>query len=191
VSRRTRSALLFTLPSLALAAALGGCSIDYKGASLEEQTAPSGVADTVAVGLLHRVHKYGKLSFELQAAGAATWNSKNQTILTDVHFVEFDRKGGKATEGKARTVVYHTDTENAEISGGVWVHSAVEKGDLRADVLSWENKSKRLTAPADEQVTIGKDDGSTLSGTGFTGDFMKRQLFFAGPVQGTYVWQQK
>jgi hypothetical protein len=40
-------------------------------------------------------------------------------------------------------------------------------------------------------VTIRKEDGSTLTGTGFGGDFRKRQLTFGGPVQGTYVWEAK
>ncbi len=190
VNRRRRSAFPPTLAALPLVLLLAGCSIDYKGASVEEQ-APPGIPDTVAVGLLHRVHKDGRLSFELEAARAETWNSKNQTILTDTRFVEFDAKGGKSTEGQARTIVFHSDTENAEISGAVHVRSAVEKGDVLADTLSWENKSKRLTAPRAEQVTIGKEDGSVLVGTGFTGDFMKRQVSFTGPVQGTYVWQQK
>ncbi len=190
VSRRLLPGISSALWALPLAVLLAGCSIDYKGASVEEQ-APSGTPDTVAVGLLHRVHKDGRLSFELEAARAETWNAKNETILTDAHFVEFDAKGGKATEGDAHTVVYHSDTENAEISGAVHVRSAVEKGDVRADTLDWENKSKRLTAPPTEQVTLGKEDGSILVGTGFTGDFMRRQFSFTGPVRGTYVWQQK
>jgi LPS export ABC transporter protein LptC len=169
---------------------LAGCSIDYKGASVQEQ-APEGIPDTVAVGLLHRVHKDGRLSLQLEAKRAETWNAKNQTVLTDAHFVEFDEKGGKATEGEARTVIFHSDTENAEISGGVHVHSTAEKGDVRADTLDWENKSRHLTAPAAEQVTIRKEDGSSLTGTGFAGDFMRRQVTFAGPVQGTYVWEEK
>ena len=188
VNRRLRSAVLFC--ALCLAAGLVGCSIDYKGASAEEQ-APEGIPDTVATGLLHRVHKDGRLSLELEAARAETYNSKNTTILTDAHFVEFDDKGGAATEGSAARVVFHSDTEDADISGGVRVHSATEKGDVRADSLHWENKTKRLTAPPAEQVRIMKDDGTTLVGSGFSGDFLSRTVTFAGAVQGTYVWEEK
>ena len=178
------------IPWVPLIVLLAGCSIDYQGASTEEQT-PSGIPDTVAVGLLHRVHKDGRLTLELEAARAESWNAKNQTILTNAHFVEFDQNGGKATEGEARTVIYHSDTENAEITGAVHVRSAAEEGDVRAERLSWENKTRRLTAPPADRVTIRKKDGSSLTGTGFTGDFMRRKLSFAGPVQGTYVWKEK
>jgi LPS export ABC transporter protein LptC len=190
VKRRHAAAARISLPLLSVLVLVAGCSIDYQGASTEE-AAPSGIPDTVAVGLLHRVHRDGRLTLELQAARAESWNAKSQTILTDAHFVEFDEKGATATEGEARRVVYHSDTENAEISGAVHVHSASENGDVRAETLSWEKKTRRLTAPPTERVTIHKDDGSSITGTGFTGDFMNRTVMFAGPVQGTYVWEEK
>jgi LPS export ABC transporter protein LptC len=190
VKSRLAAAVRAKLLPLSLVIFLCSCSIDYQGATTEGPE-PSGIPDTVAIGLLHRVHKDGRLTLELEAARAESWNSKSQTILTDAHFVEFDEKGGTATEGEARRVVYHTDTENAEISGAVHVHSAAEEGDVRAETLSWENKTRRLTAPPSEQVTIHKDNGTSLTGTGFSGDFMNRKVTFAGPVQGTYVWEDK
>ena len=188
MSRRLRARIL--LPVLSLVAVLAGCSIDYKGASEEDQ-GTAGIPDTVAIGLLHRIHKDGRLTLQLEAARAETYNSKNTTILTNAHFVEFDEKGGTATEGQARTVVFHSDTENAEITGAVRVHSAAEKGDVRADTLRWENKTKRLTAPPTDLVRIRKDDGSSLIGNGFAGDFQSRKISFTGSVQGTYVWEEK
>ena len=178
--------------AVAFAAALlvAGCSLDYKEAGTEEQSA-EGVPDTVALGLVHKIHKNGRLSMELEAARAETFSSAEKTILTDAHFIEFDDKGGKATEGRAHRVVYHTDTENAEISGMVNVHSASEKGAVSAESLAWANKEKRLTAPPEEMVVIRKDDGTSMSGSGFVGDFRTRQVTFSGPVQGTYVWTEE
>ena len=173
-------------PALALLALLASCSIDYKGAVPEGQTT-EGIPDTVVTNVAHRVHKDGHLTVQLEATRAESFNSKNETILTDVRFTTYDEAGAVASEGSARRVVYHTDTENAEISGGVRVHSSKEKGDVNTDSLSWENKTRRLTAPPSEVVTIRKDDGSVLQGTGFTGDFTRRELTFNGPVRGSYV----
>jgi len=174
--------------ALGMAALVAGCSIDY-GEAAAEQKAAEGVPDTIAVDILHRVHKDGRLSLELSAARAVSYDDKNETVLSDARFAAYDDKGEKSTDGQARRVIFHTDTENAEISGGVHVHSSTEKGDVTADSLYWENKTKKLTAPEAEQVTIRKDDGSSLSGSGFSGDFSRRQLSFKGPVQGRYVWQ--
>jgi LPS export ABC transporter protein LptC len=166
------------------------CSLDYQVATAEEQVA-EGIPDTVATDLVHRVHRDGRLSLQLEASRAETFNSRNETILRNAHFIEFDSSGGKATEGKAEKVVYHMDTENAEISGAVRVHSAAEKGDVSAETLAWKNKEKSLTAPPADQVFIRKDDGSFITGRGFQGDFRTRQVSFSGPVQGAYVWEEK
>jgi LPS export ABC transporter protein LptC len=173
--------------ALLLLAALGtaACSIDNVTGG--EGPAAGSVPDTVAVGVVHRVHQDGHLSLELTATRAETWNDEKQTILSDTHFTEFNQDGTAATEGQARKVVFHSDTENADISGGVKVRSNVEKGDVSADSLSWDNKARRLTAPALEVVTLVKDDGTSISGTGFLGDFRSRELTFSGPVTGTYV----
>jgi LPS export ABC transporter protein LptC len=180
------------LMAVALTAAmfLVCCSLDYQEAGGEEKAA-EGIPDTVARGLVHKVHKNGRLSLELEAARAETFSASAKTILTDAHFIEFDEKGGKATEGRARKVVYHTDTENAEISGAVRVHSASEKGDVSAESLAWTNKERRLTAPPEERVIMRKDDGTSITGSGFVGNFRTREVTFSGPVQGTYVWQEK
>ena len=167
-----------------------GCSLDYQAATAEDLAA-EGTPDTVAIDLVHRIHRDGKLSMQLEAARAETFNSRNETILKDAHFIEFDGSGGKATEGTANRVLYHSDTENAEISGAVRVHSAAEKGDVSAETLAWKNKEKSLSAPPDEQVFIHKDDGSFISGRGFLGDFRTRQVSFSGPVRGSYVWEEK
>lgn len=189
LSRCARPPLAFPA-ALALIALLAGCSIDYKGAVSETQTT-EGIPDTVAVNVVHRVWKDGHLSVQLAASRAESYNSKNQTILSDARFTTYDDKGESSTEGDARTVVFHSDTENAEISGGVHVHSTSEKGDVTADTLSWEDKTHKLTAPPEETVTLRKDDGTVLRGTGFAGDFLKRELTFSGPVQGSYVYEQK
>jgi LPS export ABC transporter protein LptC len=188
--RRRPGAIAAAAAALAAALLVAGCSLDYKEAAAEEQ-AGEGIPDTVALGLVHKIHRNGRLSMELEADRAETYSAAAKTILTDAHFIEFDDKGGKATEGRAHKVVYHTDTENAEISGRVSVHSASEKGEVTAESLAWANKEKRLTAPPDERVTIRKDDGTSISGRGFVGDFRTRQLTFSGPVQGVYVWTEE
>jgi LPS export ABC transporter protein LptC len=186
--RRARGKTLYAAAAAFLL--FSACHLNYEQATSEETT-PAGLPDTVAIGLVHKIHKDGRLSLELEAARAETFNADKTTVLSTARFVEYDRKGEKATEGRAAKVVFHTDTENAEISGNVRVHSSVEKGEVTAASLAWENKTKRLTAPPGEQVHISKDDGSFISGSGFVGDFKTRQLTFAGPVEGSYVWKEK
>ena len=164
------------------------CSID-NGTAGQGPTAEA-IPDTVAVGVVHRVHQDGHLSLELTAARAETWNDTKQTILSDTRFTEFNQDGTPGTVGQARKVIFHSDTENADISGSVRVRSNQEKGTVTAESLSWDNKAKRLTAPPREVVALVKDDGTSISGTGFQGDFKSREVTFSGPVTGTYVSSQ-
>ena len=172
----------------ALAAALlFSCSLDYEGAKLEEGL-PTRLPDTVATGLVHRVVKNSRMVLEVKADRAETWDAQHRTVLDGAAFVEYDQAGAMAVEGSAGRVVFHTDTEDAEISGRVRVHSAVEEAGIETEALAWKSKPRLLTAPAHDRVIITSDDGSRLEGTGFVGDFRRREFVFTGPVQGTYVW---
>jgi LPS export ABC transporter protein LptC len=176
--------------ALLLAAALGAAACSIDNGQNAEGAASAAIPDTVAVGVVHRVHQDGHLFLELTATRAETWNDTKQTILSNTRFTEFDQKGAPATVGQARTVVFHSDTENADVSGGVQVRSNEEKGNVTAESLAWDNKARRLSAPPQEVVTLLKDDGTSISGTGFQGDFRSREITFSGPVTGTYVSSQ-
>jgi len=177
--------LLAAVPLLAAA-----CSVENEAGSSGVGTGAA-VPDTVAVNVVHKVSQNGRTFLELTAARAETFNDAKQTVMSEARFTEFDDKGAPATEGTAGRVVYHSDTENADISDGVRVRSEVEKGVVTAQSLSWENKERRLSAPPDEVVTLKKDDGTSMAGTGFTGDFRARELQFSGPTSGTYVSSDK
>ena len=175
---------------LVLSLLCAGCSLDYGDQTVVEKQ-PENIPDTVAVGLVHRVNKGGKVSVQLEASRAESFSSTSTTVLTDAHFTEYDDNGAMDTEGRASHVVFHTDSQDAEISGAVQVYSAREKANIRAESLSWVDKTKRLTADPDERVLLKKDDGSFITGSGFLGDFRHRQIVFSGPVEGQYVWQEK
>jgi LPS export ABC transporter protein LptC len=189
-ARSSRAVIARLALSAVLAAAVAACSLDY-GDQTEVEQQPQGIPDTVAIGLVHRVNNGGRLNVQMEASRAESYSSTNLTILSDAHFTEFDDKGALDTEGQAAHVVFHNDSQDAEISGSVRVYSATEKANILAKSLSWTDKEKRLTADPGETVVMKKDDGSYISGSGFLGDFRRRQLVFDGPVQGKYVWTEK
>jgi len=185
------SAARVLLAAAALSASvLASCSLDYEGASLEEGM-PERLPDTVATGLVHRVVKNSRTLLELTADRAETWDAQHRTVIDGASFVEYDQAGTMAVEGSAGRVVFHTDTEDAEISGRVRVYSALEEAGIETEALAWQSKPRLLTAPEHDRVIISSDDGSRLEGTGFVGDFRRREFVFTGPVQGTYVWTEE
>ena len=185
------SAARVLLAAAALSASvLASCSLDYEGSSLEEGM-PERLPDTVATGLVHRVVKNSRTVLEVTADRAETWDAQHRTVIDGASFVEYDQAGTMAVEGSAGRVVFHTDTEDAEISGRVRVYSAREEAGIETEALAWKSKPRLLTAPAHDRVIISSDNGSRLEGTGFVGDFRRREFVFTGPVQGTYVWTEE
>ena len=171
----------------AMLAALLSCSLDYDSA-LFDDPATGQLPDTVATDLVHRVVRNSRTSLEVTADRAETWDKERRTVLDGASFVEYGQDGSPAIEGTAGRVVFHEDTEDAEISGRVRVHSARDEAGIETDALSWQSAPRLLTAPVDRTVVITRDDGSRLEGSGFTGDFRRREFVFSGPTRGTYVW---
>lgn len=197
-ARATRFPAISAALSTALAALLLaglllfalGCSLDYGAVTAEDKVAET-IPDTVAIEVTHKVHEEGRLALSFEAGRAETYGALKKMVLSDVRFVEYGADTTPSTSGEARHVVYHTDTENAEISGSVRVRSEAEKAGIATESLAWENKRKMLTALPLAKVVITKDDGSSITGRGFTGDFRTRDVSFSGPVEGTYVWTEE
>jgi LPS export ABC transporter protein LptC len=105
---------------------LAGCSLDYREGQEGEELGDK-VPDLVFKKFVHTAVNGEKLVFQLEAEQARLFNKSKTTILTNVRFVEFDDAGAVSLEGRARNAVFHTDTENADLSGGVSGYSVANK----------------------------------------------------------------
>jgi len=182
---RRRAARAFVALSLILSA-LAGCSIDYRSAEIAQKL-PESVPDTVLTDFTSTTMRGQLPYFRIQAQSAETFGKKNETVLTDVQFQEFDKNGSVIAEGRAHHAVYYTDTQNAELSGDLNMYSLSEHARFSADSLAWNNDAKTLTGKPDALVVIKKDSGSFLEGRGFQADTRTRSFQFSGGVEGTWV----
>lgn len=182
--RRLNAPILFAAWGALLLAA---CSLDYRSAEQLAEEPAEKVPDTVATDFVYRIVKGSRLSLEVTAGRAESWSAEQRTVLSKATFTELASDGTVATKGSAGDVVFHNDTEDAEVSQGVKVYSASEKASVETASLEWRSKPKLLSAPGEERVTIRKDDGAYIQGSGFTADFRKREVAFSGSVQGKYV----
>jgi hypothetical protein len=174
---------------LAILAAVG-CSLDYREMEAEDAIA-EGTADSILYGVKHRIVKDSLLAVSFEAEKVENYAKRKQTILESLQFEEFGNVGEILTEGRAGSVIYHTDTENAELSGSVSVRSYTEKATVTTGSLSWVKEKRLLTGGPEETVTLEKEDGSYVSGRGFLGDFRIKAVHFSGPVMGIYVTEDK
>jgi len=181
----------FSVVAMVLAAlAAAGCSLDYREAQAEE-TIAEGIPDTVLYEVRHRVVKDSRLAVAFEAQKVENYTKKKLTLLESIQFREYGNEEDILTEGRAGSVIYHTDTENAELSGSVSVQSHTEKATVTTGALSWVKDKRLLIGKPEETVTLEKEDGSYVSGRGFQGDFKIKAVHFSGPVMGTYVYKDE
>jgi len=172
--------------AMAAVALLAGCSLDY-GDGLAEDLSES-VPDTVVYGFSHTVIERGVPSFRIEAERAESYQAKRLMVLSGVRFSEYGRDGVELlSEGGAERAVFHTDTESAELSGSVRFYYAPDGLSVESGYLEWDGEARRLSSRADTVTTLRDDDGSGLSGSGFTADAASRSFEFGNRADGRFV----
>ncbi len=171
-------------------AALAGCSFDYEPATVAESFGQE-IPDTILENFSQTVVRDGKPQLVLEAGEAKTYGASNRVLLSRARFQEFDSAGKLSIEGRAERVVFHSDTENAEFSGGIELYSAQDKARLKATALDWDREHRFVRGGPEDAVQVEKDDGSRIEGKGFEADFRSRTIRFGAGVSGTVVTGKK
>jgi LPS export ABC transporter protein LptC len=183
-----RASLEAALAAVATAAILGlaGCSFNYEPATVAESFGEA-IPDTILENFSQTVVRDGRPELVLQAGEAKTYSASNRVVLSRARFQEYDSTGKLSIEGEAARVVFHSDTENAEFSGGIDLYSAQDKARLKATALDWDREHRSVRGAPQDAVHVEKDDGSRIEGRGFEADFRTRTIRFGAGVSGTVV----
>jgi LPS export ABC transporter protein LptC len=162
------------------------CSFDYSQSELSDKMSEE-IPNTILENFQHTIVQDGKPSFRLSARRAEAYDSKKETRLKDVSFVEYDSRTGEAiTAGTATSAIFFGDTENAELSGSISFYSKRNESGLEGGYLFWDNEKKTLEGRRDRLITITTDDGSVIKGEGFTADARRRSMNFSGHTTGYF-----
>jgi LPS export ABC transporter protein LptC len=178
------------LPRAALAALAAAAAISLPACSLAGYAAQGEASEAEApmavfTDYTHTVVERGKKMLEMKASRAELYEAGKKTVLTGVIFSEYDPDTGELVSvGKADQAIYHGDTKDAEFSGSVTLESKRQDAVLRGEYLRWADKDKRLEGRLDRTVTIGRSDGSSVSGAGFEASARDRSFSFRGSVEG-------
>ena len=183
-ARRIRGVLAAVVVGAAVVAS-AACSLDY-GESLAENL-DEGVPDTVVFGFSHTVVENGSPRFRIEAGRGESYQSRNLMKLDAVRFIEYADDGSGTTEGRAGSADFYTDTESAELSGDVRFYDASEGVTITSGYLKWDGEARLLESRAETITTISDDDGTRLSGSGFSADAARRSFTFGNRADGRYV----
>jgi hypothetical protein len=127
--------------------------------------------------------------FRIEAVRGESYRELRKMKLTEVAFTEYapDGSGSVASEGKADSAVFFTDTESAELSGAVRMRSTRDGITVSSSYLKWDGEARTLESRADAVTTLQDDDGSRLSGSGFSVDAARRSFKFGNRTTGSFV----
>jgi LPS export ABC transporter protein LptC len=163
-----------------------GCSINYREGQMVEELEDT-VPNIRMTNLRHRVATKDRLIMEMTAQKSESFEAVKRISLSGVNFREYGEDGELVAEAKADSVIYYTDTQNAEITGNIELISHREKGGIRTEHLYWDDARRLLSASPEEQTEIFDEDGSWFSGKGFEADIKRLIVSFLEAVDGNYV----
>jgi len=190
-SRRGRTVHLFSALGLAFvlsgfALSFSGCSLNY-GAAEVAQKLEENVPDLIFYNFQHTSFRHNRKSFQISAEVSKSFDRKKTEELSGISFLEYNDSGEVITHGTADSAILYTDSDNVQLSGHISFYSKQEQATIGCSSLFWNDKARTLLSGANEVVTIRKDSGTELTGSGFFADAARNEVRFSGPVSGTVV----
>jgi len=165
------------------------CSMDYDDIEFTEELGDN-IPDNVIEDFSYTSVENGNVVFRLYSKKAENYSKKNETILNNIVFREYNSKNEIVTEGTAVKGLIHTDTDNTELTGSLIIYSTENETEITADYLYWNDSEKTLRGSENGEVKLLKDSGTLITGTGFSGD-MKTKIFnFERNVKGIYHYEE-
>lgn len=133
--------------------------------------------------------KRGKVQYIARSGKTQMFDNKEfkQTTLTDLSFEQFDKNGKTVTNGNADMAEVYSKTSNVQITGNVFVNSTKQKAKIKTEYIYWDDKAKIIKGNNKEEVTIQRDDGTTISGLGFQIKTKSNTAEFSSNVRGSYI----
>ena len=176
--------MCLVLVSLAVSAA-AGCSLDYGDTEFDEEFDAELPEAELTDAIVTAVREDGEI--RIVAERVQYFPAKQEQLLQDVRFQEVSRDGTVATEGSAGHARIFTDSDNVEFWDDVRLYSHEQAAWIYAEFLQYDHEARVVSGRPEERVSIEKDDGSVVSGLGFSAELELRDLSFSAEVRGTMV----
>lgn len=154
------------------------CSFNYKADEGAGNAVPGMVLTEAGVDR----YTNSLLSLSFGARELELYDGEGIWAAEEVRFTQFasDGSGLVDAEGTAGLMLVDDNEQIYSLGGGVWFHMLTDDLFFRAPDLRWSKKTSRLCGPRNEQIEVGKDDGTIIRGTGF----------FAETLSSTYIFEQ-
>ena len=159
--------IILVIASLSLS-----CSLDYSDAGIVE-TLSEEIPNTIIYKYKTVEIQNGSPILQIEADKAEVYDSKEETYLLNVNFYNY--KDDKINNhGSTDFAVLKMKSGDAVLTGSIEIESIEDETSLRAESLSWKDDEKILSSEPKDKVTVRDEDGSVLSGLGFSADIKSK-----------------
>lgn len=163
---------------------LTACTLDYSDADIVEN-----LSDEIPNTIIYKYEtveiQNGSPILKITADKAEVYDNKEETYLNNVDFYNF-KEDEINNHGSSEYAVLKMKSGDAQLSGSILIESLEDETFLKAETLFWIDSEKRLSSNDEDYVTVKDEDGSQLSGKGFSADIKKKSIFFEGNTEGKY-----
>ena len=162
-----------------------GCSLDYSDSDIIES-----LSEEIPYTIIYKYEtteiQNGSPILQIKADKAEVYDSKEETHLTNVDFYNY-KDGDVNNHGSSEIAILNMKSGDAELTGSIEIESIEDETALKAKSLYWNDEEKLLTSNPEDNVTVKDEEGSTLSGSGFSADIKRKTIQFEGKTEGEYI----
>ncbi len=106
--------------------------------------------------------------------------------LERISFEQEDDDGNLIIRGTADLAKINMDTQDADISGNVFVEKVDDGMTIHCEALNWTDALQLIETRDDGLVTVSYGDGNSLTGRGFTG-YLNEALYEFDTIEEGYI----
>lgn len=161
---------------------LASCTFDYSTADASGDSVPQMVLTDAKA----QRYENSRLAVEVNAKVLELYDADKVWAGKDVSFTQYKNTGSGEVEAQGFAgLLLVDDGEESYFLGSSVSFRVMEDGiTLEAPDLRWQKKTHSLSGPADGAITLAKDDGSSIIGTGFFADTLSRRYVIDRAVSG-------
>ena len=162
------------------------CSFDY---GEKEEGQAQAVPTYVLTHTTYEIARKNGLKIVFDAETCAVWQSTQTADLSGVTFRQFDEQGELSFEGACDTATINMQNQDSTLEGNIIIRVLERDFVIKAQGLMWDHDTENLTAPETDTVYLSYDQGSTISGTGFTGNLLYQTFSFESASRGVLLYE--
>ncbi|MDY4611999.1 MAG: LPS export ABC transporter periplasmic protein LptC [Sphaerochaetaceae bacterium] len=171
-------------PALALVLSLCACSFAQPEGAVAGR--PADYPDSSLRNATYVLGQPGQQPLRIKSQSIEIYQKAKVAYLEKISFEQENPDGTVSIRGTADRAQINMDSQDADISGNVFVEKVDDGMTIRCEALSWKDSLQLLETKDDGMVTVSYGNGNSMAGRGFTGR-LDEALYEFSTIEKGYI----